>query len=86
MPEISRFYGIAIRMYYDEHLPPHFDAGYGEHQAVVAVRTLGIVALRLPSRALGLVIKWASLHHDELLAEWRKAANLQPLGKIAPLT
>ena len=58
MPEISRFYGIIIKMYFDEHLPPHFHAEYGEYEGLVNINTLGLFSGRLPPRALGLNEKW----------------------------
>lgn len=61
MPEISRFYGIVIKMYFGDHPPPHFHAEYGEHEAVVGIETLTVIAGRLPPRAIGLVSEWASL-------------------------
>jgi hypothetical protein len=85
VPEISRFYGIVVRMYYDDHPPPHFHAYYGEYEALINVQTLAVIAGRLPPRALGLVIEWALLHQDELRASWDKARNKEPLPKIAPL-
>ncbi len=57
MPELSRFYGIVIRMYYDDHGPPHFHAYYGDMEVVVDVRTLAVLAGKLSSRAMGLVIE-----------------------------
>lgn len=86
MPEISRFYGIVIRMYYADHSPPHFHAQYGEYEALIHISTLAIIAGKLPSRALGLVMEWASLHQDELAENWEKARGQQPLGAIEPLT
>jgi hypothetical protein len=85
MPEISRFYGIVIRMYFDEHLPPHFHAEYGEYEALIHISALAVIGGGLPPRALGLVIEWASLHQDELGDLWERARNMEPLGKIAPL-
>ncbi len=85
MPEISCFYGIVIRMYFDDHLPPHFHAVYGEHEALVNINTLAIIWGNLPARALSLVIEWAYLHRDELDVQWEKARNLMPLDKITPL-
>lgn len=85
MPEICRFYGIVIKMYFDEHQPPHFHAYYGEHQALFSIPTLAVIAGKLPSRALGLVVEWASLHQDELLDLWKQAQMMRSLGKIAPL-
>jgi hypothetical protein len=85
MPEISRFYGIVIKMFFDDHPPPHFHAQYSGHQAVIGISTLAVISGRLPARALGLVAEWASLHQEELLLLWRKAKNLEPLHKIEPL-
>ena len=85
MPEICRFFGIIIRMFYEDHLPPHFHAEYGDHEAIIHIYTLGIIAGSLPHRALGLVMEWASLHSEELIDCWNKAKNLEPLGHIQPL-
>jgi hypothetical protein len=59
MPTISRFFGIAIRIYLDEHPPPHFHASYAEFDAAIAIDTLEVVAGRLPRRAQALVLEWA---------------------------
>ena len=85
MPEISRFFGIIIRMYFNDHLPPHFHAHYGEHQIEITIETLEVLKGKLPSRALGLVLDWASLHRDELRTDWERARNEQPLEPIQPL-
>ena len=69
MPEISRFFGIVITMYYDEHNPPHFHARYGSDRAAIEIATLRVREGRLPSRALGLVVEWASEHQEELMAQ-----------------
>lgn len=70
MPELCRFYGIVIRMYFDDHLPPHFHALYGEHEALVSIETLALIGGRLPPRAMGLVAEWATQHQEELKAAW----------------
>lgn len=85
MPEICRFYGIVIKMYFDDHNPPHFHADYGSFEAVVDIHNLAIIAGELPPRALGLVAEWASLHQVELRACWQRARSLEPVGKIEPL-
>lgn len=72
-------------MFYADHLPPHFHAEYGEHQGIVDINRLAIIAGDLPPRALGLVIEWASLHQNELRHFWKRAQNAEPLGKITPL-
>jgi hypothetical protein len=84
MPEISRFLGIIIRMFYREHAPPHFHAKYGDFEAVVSLDT-GVVEGRFPKRALRLVLEWYELHADELRADWELAAEGKPLRSIAPL-
>ena len=57
MPELSRFYGIAIKMFYNDHNPPHFHAEYGNQQMVVDANTLAVIGGRLPPRAMGLVME-----------------------------
>jgi len=85
MPEISRFFGIVIKMYFDEHLPPHFHAEYSEYEAVFDIRTLVAIGGDLPPRVLGMVVEWASEHRAELLDLWERAANHQSLYKLPPL-
>jgi hypothetical protein len=85
MPEISRFYGIVIKMFHNDHQPPHFHAEHGDDQIVVVIDTLAIVAGRLTPRATGLVMEWASLHQDELRHNWQHARNFEPLESIDPL-
>jgi len=85
MPEISRFYGIIIAMFWDEHNPPHFHARYGSHKAALEIETLRLLDGKLPPRALGLVVEWASQHREELMSNWEKARNQNPLEKIDPL-
>ena len=86
MPEISRFYGIVIRMYYNDHAPPHFHACYGSEEMLVSIETLDMLAGSLPSRAKKLVMEWAQLHHSELPLRWQQARNMEQITKIAPLT
>ena len=85
MPEISRFLGIIIAMYYNDHSPPHFHARYGEAKAEIEIQTLTVLAGKLPPRALGLVIEWASQHQEELLMDWELACQHQQLKAIKPL-
>jgi hypothetical protein len=84
MPEISRFLGIVISMYYDEHNPPHFHARYGEFKISVEIET-GIVKGRFPKRALRAVLEWYDLHKKELMKDWQLAENKKPLKLIKPL-
>lgn len=85
MPEISRFYGIVIKMFFDDHNPPHFHASYGEYEVLIEINNLAVFAGQLPPRALGLVIEWATLHQDELLNNWERAQGQQSVNKIEPL-
>ena len=85
MPEISRFFGIVIKMFFDDHNPPHFHAEYGGSVALIDIRNLSIFSGRLSPRAVGLVIEWATLHQLDLLADWEKARAQQELHKIPPL-
>ena len=70
MPEICRFLGIVISMYFNEHNPPHFHVRYNEFRAVFSVRTLNVMDGHLPARVRGLVEEWAELHQQELVAMW----------------
>ena len=85
MPEICRFYGIIIAMFYDDHNPPHFHARHGAKTVTIEIRSLRVLEGRIPPRALGLVIEWASEHQEELLEDWKLAKSNQPPKKIAPL-
>jgi len=66
MPEISRFFGIRIRMYHEEHPPPHFHAVHGDDSVTIEIGS-GIVDGRFPPRLLRLVLEWYDLHREELL-------------------
>ena len=85
MPEISRFFGIVVKMFFDDHSPPHFHAEYGNSAALIDIHNLSLFSGWLPPRVLGLVIEWATLHRQELLDDWDKAKLQQELHKIAPL-
>jgi len=85
MPTISSFYGILIRMYYNDHAPPHFHARYGEFEATIGIESLMTIEGELPSRAFQLVKEWASAHREELMEDWRLCRGNAPPAKIAPL-
>jgi len=85
MPKISEFFGIAIYVYYREHLPPHFHAIYGGQEVLVAIENLSVVAGSLPPRAMGMVMEWATQHQPELRRVWDQAMRHEPLGSIEPL-
>lgn len=84
MPEISRFLGIVIVMYYNDHTPPHFHAKYGHFEITVEIEN-GSVEGRFPRRALNLVLEWYNLHVDDLSENWARARERKPLRPIAPL-
>ena len=85
MPEVSRFFGIIIRMYWNDHLPPHFHALYGDFEALIELDSLAIYRGDLPRRAQALVNEWARLHQAELQENWERARSLEPLSSIQPL-
>ena len=85
MPEISRFYGIVIAMFFSEHNPPHFHARYGKHKAAIRIDDFTLSEGTLPPRVLGLVVEWAAKHKEELIEDWERARNEQTLNKIEPL-
>ena len=85
MPEISRFYGITIKMYFIDHNPPHFHAEYGGFRAEYTIRTLNVINGKLPGHAHSLVLKWATIHKNALMANWSRAQQAENLKKIRPL-
>ena len=85
MPEISRFFGIVIAMYYEDHSPPHFHARYGSQRARIDITSLAVMTGRLSPRVRGLITEWASEHHAELLEDWELARSGAPLKRIEPL-
>lgn len=85
MPEICRFFGIVIKMFWDDHNPPHFHAFYAGEEALIDITSLSVFAGHLSPRALGLVIEWTTLHQQDLLDDWRRAEEQRPLESIEPL-
>ncbi len=85
MPEISRFFGIVIRMYFDDHAPPHFHAGYGGRDAEVGIRPIQVLHTDLPPRALSMVLEWAVSHQTALLENWERLRRGRAARKVPPL-
>jgi Domain of unknown function (DUF4160) len=85
MPQVSEFFGITISLYYNDHMPPHFHAEYGEYEAIYRIDTLEITRGGLPRRAHALVVEWASLHRAEIRDDWERARLEQPLIRIEGL-
>ncbi|MDA1314519.1 MAG: DUF4160 domain-containing protein [Acidobacteria bacterium] len=84
MPELSRFLGIVIYMYYRDHAPAHFHAEYGEFEVTVEIAT-GVVTGKFPRRAMNLVLEWYALHKVELEDNWLRARGKKHLIPIDPL-
>jgi hypothetical protein len=85
MPRICEFHGIAIYMYWDEHGPSHFHAILGDSEMAVRIEDLHILSGGLPRRAEGMVLRWASMHQEELEEDWRLAQTDNPPKRIDPL-
>ena len=88
MPELSRFYGIVIRMFEERgarHHKRHFHAAYGSHEAVFSIDTLDVIAGTLPRPQRRLVQAWGELHRAELMDDWRRLLAGQSVRRIAPL-
>ena len=85
MPTISMFYGIVIRMYYDDHNPPHFHAFYGDYKAIFSFDG-EIIEGTMSSSKKKLIIAWTLIHKEELIANWQLAKNSEILYNINPLS
>ena len=85
MPELSRFLGIAILMYFDDHNPPHFHVRYNDFRAIISIDDLTLVEGKLPPRVLGLVMEWAELYKNELSENWDMVQKTGKWFKIEPL-
>lgn len=85
MPVIAQFFGIAIRMFYNDHAPPHFHAVYGEFELVVGIAPIRILWGKAPTRVRSMVIEWAGLHQEGLVDNWVRCHMGQHPGRIDPL-
>lgn len=85
MPRVAEFYGIAIYMYYKDHVPPHFHAIYSEYDTEVGIDPIKIIEGRLPNRTQSLVFEWAATYQNELRENWELARRGLPLRKLPPL-
>lgn len=85
MPEISRFHGVVITMYWVDHPPPHFHAQHGDHSGAVEIGSGCVIRGALPQRARRMVREWEAVHRDELLLNWGRARTDRPLLPISPL-
>lgn len=85
VPEISRFLGIVVAMYYNDHEPPHFHARYGDHEIRVNILSGEIMSGTFPVRARRHILEWLDLHKPALVENWDLAQNREPLRRIEPL-
>ena len=85
MPTVSRFFGIVIAMYYDDHGHPHFHARHADGEAKVRIDQVEVIESSVDVRQLRLVLAWAELHREELLENWRRARAGDTLLEIEPL-
>jgi hypothetical protein len=82
MPIISIFFGIVIRMYFDDHPPPHFHASYQGFEAFVRIDDGEVIHGSLPKKAARIVKQWALDHRNELMANWSRGESLLPMELI----
>ena len=85
VPEISRFFGIVIQMFWTDHAPPHFHAKYGSSRCTISLHTLAVTSGALPRRAMALTLEWAAEHREALMEDWNLCANKQMPKRIPPL-
>ena len=85
MPVISRFYGIVIMMFFQDHNPPHFHAKYEGQLAVYSIKDCSLIAGKLPPRATRLIKEWVKIHKNELMEDWKIAQKEGKLKTIEPL-
>ena len=85
MPELSRFLGISILMYFNDHNPPHFHVRYNDDRAIISINELKLLEGHLPARILGLVIEWAELYKEKLIQNWDLVKTTGKYFKIEPL-
>lgn len=85
MPEISRFFGIIIAIFYDDHDLPHFHAFYNEYSVRIEIGTGNQLSGSVPKRVHNLIEEWRTQHTDELVNAWNDVQNHQPPMKISPL-
>ena len=85
LPTISTFYGMLIKMFFDDHSPAHFHVQYAEFKAVIAIESLSVIRGHLPRRAQELVLDWTELHQQELLEDWALCQAKQQPKPIEPL-
>jgi hypothetical protein len=82
MPTLSMFFGIIIRMWHDDHPPPHIHVEYQGFEALINIATGEVAEGELPRKVASIVKEWSQVHQAELQANWRRAQNFEPLERI----
>ena len=82
MPILSIFFGIVIRMWHDDHPPPHIHVEYQGFEALVSLATGEVCQGRLPKKAAAIVKDWCLRHQPELMSNWEKAQRFEPLERV----
>jgi Domain of unknown function (DUF4160) len=85
VPSISRFHGIVISMYFDDHAPPHFHAWAAGREAKVRIDNFEVIECSITKKQLSMVLTWARLHQEELEENWKRARNSETLNPVEPL-
>ena len=85
MPEISRFFGIVVRMCFNDHNPPHFHVRYGDLEAQVTISPASLLTGTMPARVMAMVVEWTMLHEAELLDNWQRLHSDRAPQRITPL-
>lgn len=82
MPTLSMFFGIIVRMWHDDHPPPHIHVEYQGFEALVNIATGEVAEGELPRKVASIVKEWSQVHQAELQANWHRAQNFEPLERI----
>jgi hypothetical protein len=82
---VSRFYGVLIYQYPNDHNPPHFHAKYAGADVAIEIANLQVLVGQIPARAMSLVREWVALHQQELIDNWNNLRAGQNAAPIEPL-
>lgn len=82
MPTLSTFFGITVRMWHDDHPPPHIHVEYQGFEALVNIATGEVTEGELPRKVASIIQEWSQVHQAELQANWRRAQRFEPLERI----
>ncbi len=85
MPIISIFYGIIVKLYYEDHNPPHIHVEYNDHKAQIVISTGKVIGGRLPLRVSRMVNEWRKLNESAIMKAWKDAQNDRLPKKVTPL-